>query len=338
MTPRLQARTNRLCFRKYVRLSVSDAARTHSPKFQSRFDLLQQYAEETSLRSMGRGVRTTRRAVNERREDFGQRAIPVMASPKADRKGKGPAEPASRRLSLPAKVDTASPKSTKTKATGRKSLPAQVSASSPGPRKSKAAPPPRKRGSSPVPSTPAFLRSKKIKMAHKGPPVYTDPAQVPRPCMFDGSLTELLMSYHHFEDYPEPLHDDLEGKISAEASLADRIAACRRQGRLLEPAGRHQQREPGREKGHRDHLVEQACSMAELTRDRREERMATARRTAKMIVDHLRELKGFGELSDKDLEKLRKAGARNLSKEIRKKWKLAVSVRFSSSSFPMASS
>jgi helicase SWR1 len=297
-----------------------------SSKFQARFDLLQQYAEETNMRAKGRGVRTTRRAVNERREGLGQRT-PVSASPKPDRKGKSPAEPASRRISLPAKVDTATPKSAKAKGKGRKSLSAQIASSTPGPSKTKPTPPSKKRPGSPAPSIPAYLRSKKTKIVHKGPPVYTNPYQLPLPSTFGGSLSELLTSYHHFEDDPEPLRDDLETRISAEAALADRIAACRREGRLLEPAGRHQQLEPGRKKDHQDHLVEQACSMAEVTRDRREDRLATSRKIAKMVADHLRDIKGFGELSDKDLEKLRKAGARNLSRDIRKKWKLAVNVR-----------
>jgi hypothetical protein len=91
--------------------------------------------------------------------------------------------------------------------------------------------------------------------------------------------------------------------------------------------------ELGRTKDHQEHLVEQGCKMADNVRDQREERLTIARRISKMVVDHLREVRGVGELSDKDLEKLRKAGARNLSKEIRKKWKLAVNVRSASSLF-----
>lgn len=161
---------------------------------------------------------------------------------------------------------------------------------------------------------------------------YTHPDQIPPDPSFDGSLSAYLASYLDLDDdhtapLTLPAEEDLEARAEFEADIKNQVEEIRRSGRVLFNPDRRASREPKKNKDHRDHLVEHAVHFAKLVEEERRSQIGTAKKVGRMVLGHFDKIKNKQDKIVRDSQRVQKALARTVMKEVKKKWKLAVDVR-----------
>lgn len=338
-----------------------DLAYSILAQFAGQFDL---FAASAPAPSAGPASRTTRRALNERREVIagsGQASsrINYNEAAMADIKGKGKAEPANdmddgeefkpKLTKGKGKATEGSPAPGKKGVKGKKGAAALPAAAIEAPPSGRAAkgkakrlmagetaediamtePPkaqvPVKR-KAPVPFLPSNA-AKRLRDAVPPPPDPTHPLQVVPAAKHGLSLNTYLNSFTALSGNPEP-HRDLTSRIGKEARLLNRIDLLKSEGRLQSSnPDRKVAGDSKRKEDHTNHLVEAAIQMGKLFIEERKARLAGTKKISRGMQLYFEGLVEREERKHAELQRDLKALAKWTVKQVRKKWKLAVEVR-----------
>ncbi|GAA96197.1 uncharacterized protein L969DRAFT_44277 [Mixia osmundae IAM 14324] len=162
-------------------------------------------------------------------------------------------------------------------------------------------------------------------------PIFTHAAQLPPRPLFEGSLDDLFAKSDLFhpplDEQGEIIHLDA-ASLAREVDLHARITHFEQvYGRSIRHApARDSQAEPPRSLDHRDHMVEQACHFARLVQEERKNQILACRKIAKMVSVYFERLQGAEARAAQEAQRDLKALARFTSREIRRKWKMAVNI------------
>jgi len=138
--------------------------------------------------------------------------------------------------------------------------------------------------------------------------------------VFAGSLEKVVQTWSD----PEDKSDE---KATKDAWVLNRLEELKREGRTLGNPDQRRSNEVKRAKDHQDHLIDHVAYFAKLVSDERKAHVALGKRVGKMVLAHFAGLKGKEERVKREEERDRKALARWTVREVKKKWKLAITVR-----------
>ena len=179
---------------------------------------------------------------------------------------------------------------------------------------------------------------KRRKLIEESDVLYSHPLQRPPDPKFEGSLPDFLSSFISLNDNeadlePPPPEEELEARAEAELEILAQVEAIRAEGRELYDPAQGEPEEWTKPKDHQDWLVEHAVYFAGLVAQEKKTHINLAKKMARMITKHFEEIQGKEDRELREIEKNQKALARWTVREIKKKWKLAVGVSQSFSTY-----
>ena len=159
------------------------------------------------------------------------------------------------------------------------------------------------------------------------PDRYTHPLQMPLEAKHGNSLEQLMRSYLSIDQGEGPIEAfDTDAIDSHDADVLNQVAQLQVGGYTLPNPDKTSSVQPKRPRAHWDYLVDHAVHFSRLVHDERKSHIVAARRTGRAILQHFERIKTKDLKAAKDEERERKLLAKNLAKEVRKKWKMAANV------------